>query len=55
MPVEVGGHALEGSRAVEYARAQPEGVRSRADEGRIALDPLAVEKGESLRPSGHGI
>src|SRR5208337_3879306 len=55
MLVEVGRHALEGPRAVEHARAEPEGVGARANEGRVALDPLAVEKGESLRPGGHSV
>ena len=53
MLVEIGRHALEGARAVEHARAQPKGVRARADERMVALEPFAVEKGEGLRPGGH--
>ena len=55
MPVEIGRYALESARAVEYARPQPESMRARADDRGVALDPAAVEEGESLRPCGHGI
>ena len=53
MLVEVGRDAVESPRAVEDAGAQPEGVRARPDDRAIALDPFAVEIGESLRPGGH--
>ena len=53
MLVEIGRDPLEGARAVEHARTQPEGVGARPDDGMVALEPFAVEKGEGLRPGGH--
>ena len=55
MLVEIGRHPLEGARAVEHARAQPEGVRARPDDRVVALEPFAIEEGEGLRPGGHGL
>ena len=54
MLVEIGRHALEGARAVEHARRQPEAMGARADDRVVALEPFAVEEGEGLRPGGHG-
>ena len=48
MLVEVRRHPLEGARAVEHARAEPEGVRAGADDRVIAFEPFAIEKGEGL-------
>src|SRR3982074_3106480 len=48
MEVEVGAAALEGTAAVEYDRAQPEGMIARAQDRRIALVPRAVPIGERV-------
>jgi hypothetical protein len=53
MLVEIGRHPFEGARPVEYARAQPEGVRAGPDDRMIAFEPVAIEEGEGLRPGGH--
>ena len=53
MLVEIGRHPFEGARPVEHARAQPEGVRAGPDDRVVALEPLAIEEGEGLRPGGH--
>ena len=53
MLVEIGRHAIESAGAVEHARRQPEAVRARADDWGVAIEPIAVEEGEGLRPGGH--
>ena len=54
MLVEIGRHPLEGARAVEHARRQPEAMGARADDRGVALEPFAVDESEGLRPGGHG-
>ncbi len=53
MLVEIGRHPFEAARPVEHARAQPEGVRASPDDRMVALEPLAIEESEGLRPGGH--
>src|SRR3981081_1187456 len=48
MEVEVGAAALEGTAAVKYDRAQPEGMIARAQDRRVALVPRAVPIGERV-------
>ena len=43
MEVEIGRNALEDPGTVEDGRAQPGRVGARPDDGRIALDPTAVD------------
>ena len=48
MEVEVRPAALEGAAAVEYHRAQPEGMVARAQDRGVALVPRAVPVGERV-------
>ena len=43
MPVEIGHQAVDGPGAVEGHRRHPKRVRRRADDGRVLLEPLALE------------
>ena len=53
MLIEVGRHALEGARAVEYAAAEPEGMAAGPENRLVALKPFAVEKSVGLCPVRH--
>ena len=50
MQIEIGGHAVIIAGTIKNGRAEPEGVASRPENGRVALVPGAVKKCPGCRP-----